>query len=157
MFHYEEPPFPRDLDSWMSSCFSVTKPYTDPSNSHFLHHKLLAELFCPHGSIGTKCLLSKLCFSFSPFLRSLNFTQPQLGLVYVCAKSLQLCLTVYDHMGCSPPGSSVRRILQPRILKWVAICSSRGSSQPRLQPASLRFPALAGRFFTTSTTWEPQL
>ena len=48
-------------------------------------------------------------------------------------------------------GSSVRGILQARILEWVAISYSRGSSWPRDQIAS---PALAGRFFTTSTTWE---
>jgi len=45
-------------------------------------------------------------------------------------------------------------ILQARILEWVAIPFSRGSSQPRDQTASLMFPALAGSFFTTSTTWE---
>ena len=49
------------------------------------------------------------------------------------AKSLQLCLTLGDPMDCSPPGSSVRGILQARILEWVAMPSSRGSSQPRDQ------------------------
>ena len=34
-------------------------------------------------------------------------------------------------MNCSPPGSSVHGIFQARILEWVAISSSRGSSQPR--------------------------
>ena len=34
-------------------------------------------------------------------------------------------------MDCSPPGSSVRGISQARILEWVAISSSRGSSQSR--------------------------
>ena len=33
-------------------------------------------------------------------------------------------------MDCSPPGSSVHGILQARILEWVAISFSRGSSQP---------------------------
>ena len=37
----------------------------------------------------------------------------------------------YDLMNGSPPGSSVHGILQARILAWVAISSSRGSSQPR--------------------------
>ena len=37
----------------------------------------------------------------------------------------------YDPMDCSPPGSSVRGILQARILEWIAIFFSRGSSQPR--------------------------
>ena len=49
------------------------------------------------------------------------------------AKSLQLCLTLCDSMDCSPPGSSVRGILQARILEWVAVPSSMGSSQPKDQ------------------------
>ena len=43
----------------------------------------------------------------------------------------QLCSTLCDPMGCNPPGSSVSGVLQARILEWVAICFSRGSSQPR--------------------------
>ena len=42
-----------------------------------------------------------------------------------------MCLTLCEPMDCSPPGSSVRGILQARILEWVAIPFSRGSSQPR--------------------------
>ena len=56
-------------------------------------------------------------------------------------------------MDCNPPGSSVHGILQARILEWVAVPSSRGSSWPR-DRMSLAFPALAGRFVTNSTTWE---
>ena len=41
------------------------------------------------------------------------------------AKSLQLCLTLCNHMDCSPLGSSVHEILQARILEWVAISSPR--------------------------------
>ena len=47
---------------------------------------------------------------------------------YVRAKSLQSCLTLCDPMDCSPPGSSVHGILQARILEWVAMPFSRGSS-----------------------------
>ena len=43
----------------------------------------------------------------------------------------QLCLTVCDTVDSSPPGSSVHRILQARILEWVAIPFSRGASQLR--------------------------
>ena len=39
--------------------------------------------------------------------------------------------TLCDPTGCSPPGSSVHGILQARILEWVAMPSSRGSSPPR--------------------------
>ena len=38
-----------------------------------------------------------------------------------------------DPMDCSPPGSSVHGIIQAKILEWVAISSSRGSSQPKDQ------------------------
>ena len=43
----------------------------------------------------------------------------------------QLCPTVCDPMDCRSPGSSVHGILQARILEWVAMPFSRGSSQPR--------------------------
>ena len=52
---------------------------------------------------------------------------------FLCAKLIQLCLTLCDPIHCSPPGSSVHGILQARILEWVAISSSRGSFQPRDQ------------------------
>ena len=44
---------------------------------------------------------------------------------------LQWCSTLCDAMDWSPPGSSVHGILQTRILEWVVLPSSRGSSQPR--------------------------
>ena len=50
---------------------------------------------------------------------------------WVCAKSLQSCLTLCDPMDCSPPGSSAHGILQARILEWVVTTFSRGSSWPR--------------------------
>ena len=49
----------------------------------------------------------------------------------VCAQSLQLCSTSCNPKDCSPWGSSVHGILQERILQWVAMPSSRGSSWPR--------------------------
>ena len=56
-----------------------------------------------------------------------------------------LCLTLYDPVDCSPPGSSVHGILQARILEWVAILFPRGSSWPRDRtPVS----CAVGRFFT---------
>ena len=57
----------------------------------------------------------------------------------------QLCPILCDPVDCSPPGSSVHGILQARILKWVAISYSRGSSQPRDET---RVSRIAGRFFT---------
>ena len=57
-------------------------------------------------------------------------------------------------MNCSLPGSSVHGILQARTLEWVAVPSSGDLPEPGVEPMSL---ALAGRFFTTSATWEVPL
>ena len=54
-------------------------------------------------------------------------------------------------MDCSPPSSSVHRILQARILEWVSISFSRGSSQPRDRT---QVSHIAGRCFNLCTTRE---
>ena len=56
----------------------------------------------------------------------------------------QSCLTLCDPVDYSLPGSSVHGILQARILEWVAISFSRGSSQPRNQT---QVSCIVGRFF----------
>ena len=48
-------------------------------------------------------------------------------------KVAQSCPTLRCH-GCSPPGSSVHGILQARMLQWVVISFSRGSSRPKMKP-----------------------
>ena len=58
-------------------------------------------------------------------------------------------------MNCKPPGSSIHGIAQARILEWVAISFSKGSSNPGIKPASLTSPALAGGFFTTEPPEKP--
>ena len=60
---------------------------------------------------------------------------------------VQSCLILWDPMEYkySPPGSSVHGILQARILEWVAIPFSRGSSRPRDR---IQVPCSAGGFFT---------
>ena len=59
------------------------------------------------------------------------------------------CLVMSDSLGplldCRLPGSSVHGIFQARILEWVFISSSRGSSQPRDQTL---VSCIASRFFT---------
>ena len=63
-------------------------------------------------------------------------------------KITQLCLTLCDLMDCSPPGSSVHGIFPARILEWVAIPFSRGSSWPRDGTRISHISCIAGRFFT---------
>ena len=55
------------------------------------------------------------------------------------------CLTLCDLTDYSPPGSSVREILQARIQEWVVMPSSRGSAQPRDRT---QVSGIAGGFFT---------
>ena len=64
-----------------------------------------------------------------------NEDQSEFSLVLCVGESevAQLCLTLCDPMDCSPPGCSIHGIFQARILEWVAISFSRGSSQPRDQ------------------------
>ena len=63
----------------------------------------------------------------------------------------QLCLTLRDPMDCSLPGSSVHGIFQARVLEWVAISFSRGSSWPRYQT---RVSRTVGRCYTIWATRE---
>ena len=78
----------------------------------------------------------------------------------LCACSFaQLCLTLCDPMNCSQPGSSVHGIPQAGTLEWTAmewIPPPGNFPNPGIEPISLISPALAGGFFTTSTTWEAQ-
>ena len=55
----------------------------------------------------------------------------------------------------SPPGSSVHGILQARILEWVAVHSSRGSSRPRDRIRASCVSCIAGRFFTAEPPEKP--
>ena len=71
------------------------------------------------------------------------------SVVVCCCCYIQSCLTLWDPIDYSPPGCSVHWISQARILEWVAISFSRGSSRPRDRA---HISCLAGRSFTT----EPQ-
>ena len=73
----------------------------------------------------------------------------------VCICMLSRFIALCDRMDGSPPGSSVRRILQARILEWVAMPSFRTLPEPEIKPGSLLSPALTGGFFTSSTTQKP--
>ena len=77
-------------------------------------------------------------------------------LFYYCCCCLvtQSCPTLCDPMNCSPPASSVHGILQARILEWVALSFSRGSSQPR---DWTHVSCLAGGFFTSEPPGKPSL
>ena len=67
------------------------------------------------------------------FLKMMTFSSVQsliedINNMFMRVKRLQLCLTLCNTAGCNPPDSSVHRILQARMLEWVAMPSSRESS-----------------------------
>ena len=72
--------------------------------------------------------------------------------VCVCLLVTQSCLTLCDPMNHSPPEFSIHGILQARILDWIAIPFSRGSSWPRDRTL---VSCITGRFFTTLATGKP--
>ena len=101
------------------SCQTLVLPLA--LHSHMLH--ILVNNFWRSvwvwspNSIG-----NRVCFS--PLLLSV--------IIYYCCVRI-LCLTLCNPMDCSPPGSPVYGILQARILEWIAISFSKGSSRPRDQ------------------------
>ena len=82
-----------------------------------------------------------LCLGFSLW-KVLKFV---VGVVLV----LESCVTLCGPVDCSPPGSSVQGISQARILEWVAISFSRGSSWPGDR---IHVSCMAGEFFTIWAT-----
>ena len=74
----------------------------------------------------------------------------------VCSVA-QSCPILCNPMHCSPPGSSVRGISQARVLEWVAISFSRGSSCPRDRTHVSCVSYITGRFFTAEPPRKSQL
>ena len=78
-----------------------------------------------------------LCLSHPIFDLSANLPSVPLNHVQIpiwsslCVWVTQSWPTLCDPMDCSPPGFSVHEIFQTKILEWVSISFSRGSSQPR--------------------------
>ena len=70
-----------------------------------------------------------------------------------CTELLQSCPALCDPIDCSLPGSSVHGILQAKILEWVAVPSSRGSSNPGIEPRS---PALQADCLVSEPPGKPK-
>ena len=86
----------------------------------------------------------KVAWSLAPFFRlTLSDIKSKSISCLVVSNSCDSC----DPVECSPPGLSVHGILQARILEWVAIPFSRGSSQPRDRT---HVSHIAGRFYLLS-------
>ena len=75
-------------------------------------------------------VLSQSCITDSLFFCVIN------------GSAAQSCLTLCNPMDCSPPGCSVHRMFQARLLEWGAISYSRALPYPGIKPTSLASPAL---------------
>ena len=76
------------------------------------------------------------------------------ALALCCCLVTKSCLTLLDPVDCSPPGSSVHGISQARMLEWITVSFSKGSSRARDQTHVF---CLAGGFFTTEPPEKPTL
>ena len=130
--------------------------------SHWLFYQNVSPLVCPpfhlplpfhspcvclaHPFFSSKFLLPPVLHPGHVILEDGDMEEYSVCVcVSVCLCVTQSCPTLCDPMDCSPPGSSVHGILQARILEWLAIPFSRGSSQPRDQT---QVSCIAGGFFT---------
>ena len=136
---------------------AVTKPsqvLCDPmdcSTPGFLVHHQLLELAQTHVYQVSDAIQSShplLVVTVGVFLNSLELQLLSAGMCSIAQSYLSLC----DLMDYSPPGSSIHGISHARILEWVAISSSRGSSWPRDQTC---ISCIAGKYFTSEPSGKP--
>ena len=114
------------------------------------HDKPQGQMLCLWVQVGsadvalgfTPCLPLRV---FSIWLTNLSWSSLDWERGLMKSEIAQLCPTLCDPMDCSPPGSSMHGIFQARVLEWVAISFSRGSSWPKDRT---RVSHIAGRCFT---------
>ena len=112
---------PMDRGAWWAAVHGVAKSRTRPSDGHCIARAPPAS-----GDRRNSFRFLKLTPIWGDAFWLFEATR-------IRVKSLQSCPTLCNPMACSPPGFSVHGILQARILEWVAMPSSRGSSWSRDQ------------------------
>ena len=116
-----------DGGAWWATVHGVTRSQTRLSDFTFtFHFHALKKEMATHSSVLAWRIPGTGESGGLPSMES-----HRVGHDCVSAQSLQSYLTFCAPMDCSPPGCSVLGILQARILEWIAISSSRGSSWPR--------------------------
>ena len=123
---------------------------TPPGVNSAPQHPLACGCITPVTCVFSLCLhiftLLRRSVSTFPLLRRM----PSFWIRVQTHAHTQSCPTLCDPMDCSPPGFSVHGILQARVLEWVAISFSRGSSQPKDQTHISCISYNGRQIFTTS-------
>ena len=99
-------------------------------------------------------LVRQIFYTLCPFYSWGNWRPRTRQKPCVCMFSCSVMFHSFDHMNCSPQGSAVHGILQERILEWVAISFSRGSSQPRDQSQVSWVSYIDRQILYHWATWE---
>ena len=107
----------------------------------------------PHGSFFSLCALVPQPLTGNLEAEMVVAMRASIGVVMHNRSSP----TLRNSRDCSPPSSFVHGIFQARILEWVTISYSRGSSQSMGQSKSAASPARTGGFFTTEPPGKPKL
>ena len=117
------------------------------NSTAYLSHisDLPSKVFCVQGESSQKHLFFSMTSSIG-LIVTRSQKPSSCVCVCVCVWITQLCPALCDPMNCSLPGFSVHGTLQARILEWIAIPFSRGSSQPRDRTL------VSCRFFTVWAT-----
>ena len=115
---------------------SFRSKFFEVSNSNWVRAQ---RLFGKHSPLALTC------YMFIPEANGVQCTDHNQKV------KVKSCPTLCNPMGCSLPGSSIHGISQARVLEWVAISFSRGSSWPR---GRTQVSHIAGRRFTTWATRE---
>ena len=130
----------------------------------FLRHAILVDIFelllfffAITKNAATNTLVIAFHYSIYMFPRAGIAKWQRMCIFNLTVCACSVVSVIFDSLDCSTPGSSVHRILQARILEWVAMPSSRRSSWPRDWTRVSCGSCIAGGFFTTEPPGKPCL
>ena len=140
----------------LQSCVTLCNPMVAqqaPLSMGFSRQEYWSGLPCPPSFRGSSWSRDRTCISYRVFFTTSDTWKTLRAVESESVKMLlvQSYPTPCNPMDYSPPGSNVHGILQARIMEWVAIFFSRGSSQPRDQTW---ISCITGGHFTVCATRE---
>ena len=130
------------IEPW-SPALQADSLLSEPPGKPVIIHQMLINYSCQNTEFESERPASYK-YQFASIIKDRCIWINAMTLKVLAAQS---CLTLCDSMDCNPPGSLVHGILQARILEWISIPFSRGSSWPKDQTL---VSCITGVFFTIS-------